>query len=120
MVFATGDSCQDWAKRLAQSLNLPRKAEDVFSLAFYAWGRDSEENNPKPLSLSSSTPGALVNLPWWLRTSARDQPLTGEKLFRFEVIISYKVARLLYFTSSKHVYLVNTNLCDLKKIKMLM
>lgn len=80
LVFASGESCQDWAKRLTLNLNLPRKPEDVFSLAFYAWARESDEN---PLKLNAAE--SLV--PWWQKIPTEDQPLTGEQLFRFEVYI---------------------------------
>lgn len=78
LVFVNGESCQDWAKRLLQNLNLPRKAEDVFSLAFCAWAQDSEDGHPK--LRSNSLPS-----PWWRKISDQNYPLTGEQLFRFEV-----------------------------------
>ncbi|XP_032789509.1 myotubularin-related protein 3 isoform X2 [Daphnia magna] len=78
LIFVNGECCQDWLKRLAQSLNLPRKPEEVFSLAFYAWTRDDEENH-------SAKPLINQTFPWWRKLSNYDHPLTGEKLFRFEV-----------------------------------
>lgn len=78
LVFANGECCQDWVKRLAQTLNIPRKAEDVFSLAFCAWTRDCDELTVKPTSVTI--------FPWWRKISnPEDVPLTGENLFRFEV-----------------------------------
>lgn len=74
LVFLNGESCQDWAKRLIQLLSVPRRAEDVFSLALYAWARDSEEN------LSSQQ----ASVPWW-RRAHQDTPVYGEELFRSEV-----------------------------------
>ena len=78
LIFVNGECCQDWLKRLSQSLNLPRKPEEVFSLAFYAWTRDDDENH-----LAKSPVNQTI--PWWRNLSNYDQPLTGEKLFRFEV-----------------------------------
>lgn len=78
LVFANGESCQDWAKRLVQNLNLPRKPEDVFSLAFCAWAKETDSS-----PLKSNVAESL--LPWWQKIPFDDQPLTGEQLFRFEV-----------------------------------
>ncbi|XP_046642401.1 myotubularin-related protein 3-like isoform X3 [Daphnia pulicaria] len=78
LIFVNGECCQDWLKRLSQSLNLPRKPEEVFSLAFYAWTRDDDENH-------LTKPPVNQTMPWWRNLSNYDQPLTGEKLFRFEV-----------------------------------
>ncbi|XP_057378847.1 myotubularin-related protein 3-like isoform X5 [Daphnia carinata] len=78
LIFVNGESGQDWVKRLTQSLNLPRKPEEVFSLAFCAWTRDDDENH-------SAKPVVNQTFPWWRKLSNYDQPLTGEKLFRFEV-----------------------------------
>lgn len=80
LIFVNGECCQDWLKRLSQSLNLPRKPEEVFSLAFYAWTRDDDENH-------LTKPPVNQTMPWWRNLSNYDQPLTGEKLFRFEVSI---------------------------------
>lgn len=54
LVFATGDSCQDWAKRLVQYVSVARKPEDVFSLAFSAWARDTDESHPSDAAGSKS------------------------------------------------------------------
>lgn len=78
LIFANGECCQDWVKRLSQSLNLPRKPEEVFSLAFCAWTRDDDESHSSQQSINQT-------LPWWRNISSQDRPLTGEKLFRFEV-----------------------------------
>lgn len=69
-------------KRLSQTLNLPRKPEDVFSLAFCAWTQDCDEVQAVK-SLKTVT-----IFPWWRKISnSEDMPLTGENLFRFEVNI---------------------------------
>ena len=97
-MFINGESCQDWAKRLLQNLNLPRKAEDVFSLAFCAWTQDCEDVTNTQLKLPShassaataptiatATAPASSFTPWWRQIATQDYPLTGEQLFRFEV-----------------------------------
>ena len=82
LCFASGECCQDWVKRLSQTLNLPRKPEDVFSLAFCAWTQDCDEVQAVK-SLKTVT-----IFPWWRKISnSEDMPLTGENLFRFEVNI---------------------------------
>lgn len=80
LIFLNGECCQDWVKRLAQSLNLPRKPEEVFSLAFYAWTRDDDGNH-------SAKPPITKTFPWWRKLTNYDEPLTGEKLFRSEVMM---------------------------------
>lgn len=79
LIFMNGDACQDWLKRLSLAIALPRKADDVFALSFYAWTRDTESTVSNVHNISR-----FVQLPWWNRKQ-EETFLFGEQLFRFEV-----------------------------------